>query len=178
MSPVAGRRLFVAAVCVALGCSLLAGYRWSARRGARPEPELAVQVTEQLAVTSVIMKARYRGCGHTVSGPHRPVSGRQVSEILNDHPGATLTLLPGGIAEVMIETDGLCPEDAPYRLLTVKDGYVVVYYGRSAHAANLKEVRRDLPVGRLHTGDLRRLERGEVVLGDTAVSRLLEGLLD
>ena len=173
------RRCFLLAfIIAALGCSLFAGYEWSARRNAPAPAGPASPGAEREAGLGVILKVYYRGCGHTVRGPDNPVGGRSLSDVLKDHPGAAFSLLPGGVAEVTIEADGLCPDDAPYRFLTIKDGYVAVYYGRSASPDNLKEVRADLPAVRLSAGDLRRLEKGEVVMGDEAVYSLLEGLLD
>lgn len=120
-----------------------------------------------------VFRVRYRGCGHVVTervepGPIAP----------GEYPDAVTTLLPNGGIEVLREVDGVCPEDSPYRFVTIRDGQVVVFMGRKAWEHGPRTVRSDIPVARLSKVDVLRLERGEVVLGDEGVARLLEGLVE
>ncbi|MGE5484876.1 MAG: hypothetical protein ACM3X4_07670 [Ignavibacteriales bacterium] len=175
MNSIARRRLFVALVCFLLGCSTLAGYRFSSQR--RNRDGRPVAAPSQPAAPRVVLKILYRNCGHTLEPAGVP-AGRSLQEIVQAYPGARVTLLENGDAEVISEVDGLCPEDAPYRLVCLKDGFVAVYYGRKPLDTNLMELRRDLPAGRIPKRDVEKLTGGEVVVGDAAVARLLEGLLD
>ncbi len=175
MGSVSKRHLLVAVICLALAGSLLAGYRLSALRGGSEAKPSATPGDGAPARTFV--KIVYKGCGHTLE-PARELRHLPLQDILSIYPGASVTLFENGDAQVTWEVDGLCPEDAPYRLVCLKDGFVAVYCGRKPLETNLLDLRRDLPASRLSERDLERLDKGELVAGDAAVGLLLEGLLD
>ncbi len=173
MNRTAKRRLVLTLACILFGCSLIGGYRFSSLQ--RIASEKPVSAPPQ--PSRVIFRIHYKNCGHTLE-PASDYTIRPVEEILRSYPGARVTVLQDGGVEVVADVEGLCPEDAPYRLVCIKDGYVAVYYGRKPLEVNFKELRRDLPVERLSRRDVENLARGEIVPGDAAVARLLEGLLD
>lgn len=69
----------------------------------------------------------------------------------------------------------LCAELERYRLVTLKDDHIAVYYGRRPPLVKLKEVTR-VPASSLRQADLERLVQGVVVEGDAGVVEFLEGL--
>lgn len=137
------------------------------------EEDRSVLVEMQVRQTT-----RYRQCGHeeTVVRVFRtpmPTLDRETLSAL--FPEWSVVSLDAEGAELFREEDGLCPEDATYRHLRVKDGYVAVYYGKPRPDAPLKEV-TDVPAAWLLPEDIRRLETGLVLEGDAEVRKYLEGL--
>ncbi|MCR4398331.1 MAG: hypothetical protein NUV93_05145 [Firmicutes bacterium] len=178
MNPVVVRRFAVAATCIALACCLAAGYRFSSWLRSSLNRPVVVKPHEVLP-PRISVKIHYRGCGHVAEArPPAETAGATLEQVLSEHPGSRVTISGDGGVEVVSEVDGLCPDDAPYRFVCLRGDHVAVYYGRSRLEGNLKEVRLDLPVTRLSSRDAGTLRKGEVVLGDAGVSRLLEGLVD
>lgn len=70
--------------------------------------------------------------------------------------------------------DGLCPDMARYRHITIKDGEVAVFYGKPPHL--LLAYSTGLRAGQLRSEDRERLTAGVTVEGDEAAFTLLEGL--
>ena len=98
-------------------------------------------------------------------------------EFMKHLAGWTLLSFSPTRVEVERRVEDMCPDMVRYRFLTIADGRVAVYYGRSREHLLLKEVTA-VDARQLLPEDRELLERGLVVEGDGEAERFLEGLGD
>jgi len=98
-------------------------------------------------------------------------------EFMRHLAGWTLLSFSPTRVEVERQVEDMCPDMVRYRFLTIADGRVAVYYGRSREHLLLKEVTQ-VDARQLLPEDRELLEQGLVVEGDGEVERFLEGLGD
>jgi len=107
--------------------------------------------------------------------PPRRVAGAAREELAQLYPEWSVESFSSRRVVLARTYDAMCDELERFRLITLKDGRVAVYYGRRWPLVVLKEV-TDLTVDRLRQADLERLEAGIELEGDAAVLEFLEGL--
>lgn len=144
-----------------------------------PQAKVHTEVTLQPGAT-ITYRTEYRWCGHhsTISVPAgSTLVGADASRIRELLPGWHLRYMDASSVLLVRSVEALCPEDAPYRTVVLREGRVAVYYGRRPHEEAIKEITH-LREEDLLDADKARLRQGVVVRGDQEVRRLLEGLID
>lgn len=129
---------------------------------------------------TVLYRTVYLLCGcreerEVPAGPE--MIGCTREELMEHLPGWTLVSFSPSRIEVERQVHGMCPDMVRYRFITITDGRVAVYYGRSREHLLLKEV-TSVDAGQLLPEDRQLLEQGVAVEGDAEVERFLEGLGD
>jgi hypothetical protein len=118
------------------------------------------------------------GCREEREVPVWPeLVGCTQEEVMKHLAGWTLVSFSPTRIEVERQVEDMCPDMVRYRFLTIADGRVAVYYGRSREHLLLKEVTA-VDARQLLPEDRERLEQGLVLEGDSEVQRFLEGLGD
>ncbi|MEW6547168.1 MAG: BofC C-terminal domain-containing protein [Bacillota bacterium] len=128
----------------------------------------------------VLYRTTYLLCGYREE-KEEPVwpelVGCTEQEFMTRHPGWTLVSFGPTRIELERQVDAVCPEMVRYRFLTISDGKVAVYYGRSRDHLLLKEL-TTVRSESLLPEDRQLLQQGMVMEGDDQVARFLEGLGD
>lgn len=103
--------------------------------------------------------------------------GRPRQEVLQRHPGWQLVSFAPDRIVLERQVEAMCPDMVRYRLVTISDGRIAVYYGRDPGHLLLKEL-SSLPVEALLPEDRQVLGQGVILEGDERVTQFLEGLGD
>ncbi|MDI6895436.1 MAG: BofC C-terminal domain-containing protein [Bacillota bacterium] len=129
---------------------------------------------------TVLYRTTYLLCGYREereAAVWPELVGCTQEEFMKHHPGWTLLSFSPTRIELERQVEAICPDMVSYRFLTISDGKVAVYYGRSRDHLLLKEV-TPVDARTLLPEDRELLQQGVLVEGDGEVTRFLEGLGD
>lgn len=142
------------------------------------------QVTKQdnkvkiSANTNITQRIIYLKCNEEeviTTKPAEHIIGLNYQEIQEIYAGWTIDKFDKLEVEMTLKVDSFCREHANNMFLSIKDGYVAVYYGKPGAKAILKEV-TNISVSHIMPQDIEELKRGLAVQSREELLRTLEGM--
>lgn len=128
--------------------------------------------------TNIKQRIQYLKCKDEeviTTKPADHIIGLNYQEIQKVYSGWTIDKFDDLEVEMTLKVDSFCREHANNMFLSIKDGYVAVYYGKPGARAVLKEVTA-IPVKHIMPQDIEELKRGLVVHSREELLRTLEGM--
>ncbi len=126
----------------------------------------------------VEFKEVFNECGHEELIKKELISisfGLSVEELEERYPDWTLREFSQNTAVFFRTQDGFCQEDMIYKHISIKDGYVTVFYGRPRTDAIVVKTTK-INAKYLPTDEIKNLENGIVITDDAELLLILEGL--
>nr|WP_092067203.1 BofC C-terminal domain-containing protein [Dendrosporobacter quercicolus]NSL46460.1 BofC C-terminal domain-containing protein [Dendrosporobacter quercicolus DSM 1736]SDL51262.1 BofC C-terminal domain-containing protein [Dendrosporobacter quercicolus] len=128
--------------------------------------------------TNIKQRIQYLKCKDEeviTTKPAEHIIGLNYQEMQKVYSGWTIDKFDDLEVEMTLKVDSFCREHANNMFLSIKDGYVAVYYGKPGARAVLKEVTA-IPVKHIMPQDIEELKRGLVVNSREELLRTLEGM--
>lgn len=147
-------------------------------KGGLPRQVSAAPVTVERD-TQVVYRTYYKVCDQTdeqVAEPLEPMVGASLERMRQIYPQWQVREFTRERVVLHAESDDFCPELKEWRHLKLEGGQLVVYYGKTTSALQVKKNVIALNPAHLRPDDRQRLEKGVDLEGDLQVELYLEGV--
>jgi hypothetical protein len=132
--------------------------------------------------TEIEYRVFYEKCGHletdTAPVPTRVMVGLDLENFSRLFPEWKVESFTRERVVLKRVVSSMCADDGANRLITVRDGKVVVFYGTGKKEGSPLMLETAIEVKRLRPQDRQRLEAGVVVSSDQEVFDWLEGIAE